>query len=110
MTITLQDLADYFQSQSIEYSGPESTHPWVIGKHYLIRTVTMIQVGRLVFVGDKELVLADAAWIADTGRFGDCLRNADVIKESEPFVNPCIVGRGSIVDATEWLDTKVSQK
>lgn len=88
----------------------KEAYPWVIGKPYLIRTVTMIQVGTLVWVGDKELILRDAAWIADTGRFSECLVNADVINEAEPFVNNVIIGRGSIVDATEWLPVKVSKK
>ena len=84
--------------------------PWEIGKHYLIRTVTMTQVGKLSFVGPMELVLDDAAWIADTGRFYDCLKDPDAIKEAEPFVNPAIIGRGAICDATEWHSERVSQK
>ncbi len=42
-------------------------HPWEIGKIYLIRTVTMIDTGRLVAVTPQELVLEDAAWIAGYG-------------------------------------------
>ena len=84
--------------------------PWISGKSYLIRTVTMTLAGRLKQVGKQELVLENAVWIADTGRFHDCLKNPDVIKEAEPFVNDCIVGRGAIVDATEWIDVEVSQK
>lgn len=30
------------------------TKPWQIGENYLIRTVTMIQLGRLDYVGDKD--------------------------------------------------------
>ena len=47
---------------------PSTTHPFEIGVLYMIRTVTMIQTGRLVSVCPQELVLEDAAWIADTGR------------------------------------------
>ena len=85
-------------------------YPWEIGTPYLIRTVTMINVGKLVFVGPTELVLTDAAWIADTGRFHDCLKDPKAIKEAEPYVNDCIIGRGSICDATQWFDVKVSQQ
>ena len=81
-----------------------------VGKCYVIRTVTMINVGRLEYIGDKELVLSQAAWIADTGRYSDFLKDASVINEAEPYVNNCIVGRGAIVDATEWLDVTVPQK
>lgn len=45
-----------------------SDGPWNVGANYLIRTVTMIDTGRLVDVGPQELVLEEAAWIADTGR------------------------------------------
>lgn len=74
---------------------------WEIGKNYLIRTVTMIDTGRLVAVGAQELVLEDAAWIADTGRFSNALSTAEFL-EVEPFPNgKVIIGRGSIVDAVQ---------
>ena len=74
---------------------------WEIGKPYLIRTVTMIQHGILVEVSDKELVLVQAAWIADTGRFSDFVNGKIEPNEIEPFpINqPVIVGRGAIIDA-----------
>lgn len=74
---------------------------WKVGESYLIRTVTMIQVGRLESVTDKELVLSSAAWVADTGRFYNALKEGK-LNEVEPFPNPVIIGRGSIIDATVW--------
>lgn len=75
------------------------THPYEIGKNYLIRTVTMIQVGKLVKVLEKELVLENASWIADTGRFYNCLKNG-TFDEVEPFPDgKIIVGRGAVIDA-----------
>ena len=74
---------------------------WDIGKNYLIRTVTMIQTGKLVAVSSQELKLENAAWIADTGRFNEALKDVNVFKEIEPFLNPILVGRGSVIDATE---------
>lgn len=72
---------------------------WEIGKNYLIRTVTHIQTGRLVSVTAQELVIKDAAWVADTGRFAGALASCD-FNEVEPFPDgPVIVGRGAIVDA-----------
>lgn len=73
---------------------------WQIGKNYLIRTVTMIQVGRLEKVTDKELVLSSASWIADTGRFSDAVHNGS-FNEIERFKNNVIIGRAAIIDATE---------
>ena len=83
---------------------------WQIGKIYLIRTVTMIDTGRLVAVGPAELVLEDAAWIADTGRFADALKSVK-FNEVEPFPDGrVIVGRGSIIDAVEIGAVQRTQK
>ena len=77
-------------------------HPWKKGTNYLIRTVTMIDIGQLVEVTDQELVLEKASWIADTGRFNEALKNG-TLNEVEPFPDGLvIVGRGSIIDACEW--------
>lgn len=83
-------------------SGKASdTSAWSLGKVYLIRTVTMIDTGRLVGVTDHELILEDAAWIADTGRFSQALEKAE-FNEVEPFPSGrVIIGRGSIIDAVE---------
>ena len=84
--------------------------PWEIGKIYLIRTVTMIDTGRLVAVGPQELVLEEAAWIADTGRFADAVRKAE-FGEIEPFPDGrVIVGRGSVIDAVQITLTQRTQK
>ena len=74
---------------------------WEIGKGYLIRTVTMTNTGRLVAITDQELVLQDAAWIADTGRFSDSLKKCN-FNEVEPFPDgKVIIGRGSVIDAVQ---------
>ncbi len=57
---------------------------WQIGKIYLIRTVTMTDTGRLVAVTPTELVLEEAAWIADTARFSQAIEKAE-FGEVEPF-------------------------
>ena len=83
---------------------------WEIGEIYLIRTVTMIDTGRLVAVTDQELVLEDAACIADTGRFSDAIRKAE-FNEVEPFPDgKVIIGRGAIVDAVKINLAPRSQK
>ena len=72
---------------------------WKIGEQYFIRTVTMALTGRLEAIDEHELVLSQAAWIANTGRFADFLLSG-VADEVEPFPpGEVIVGRGSIVDA-----------
>ena len=80
---------------------------WEMKKNYLIRTVTHIQVGKLVCVTDKELVLEKASWIADTGRFMNALRDGiekQADSEIEPFPEKSrvIIGRDSIIDAVRY--------
>jgi len=87
------------ESKVIELNGSEC--PYVVGQNYLIRTVTMIQVGKLERVTDKELILSDASWIADTGRFGQCLAKG-TFDEVEKLPDSVIVSRGAIVDAHKF--------
>ena len=83
---------------------------WKIGQRYLIRTVTMIDTGELVSVDDHEIVLKDAAWIADTGRFSESLKSESFV-EVEPFPDGQVaIGRGSIVDAVRVTKAQRSVK
>lgn len=92
------------------FSGVEDNSAWEIGANYLIRTVTMIDTGRLVAVTPHELVLEDAAWVADTGRFATAVANAE-FGEVEPFPSgKVIVGRGAIIDAVKIKTLPRSQK
>lgn len=99
-------LAALFQPPNAQSSAA----PWNLGKHYLIRTVTMIDTGRLVEVTPTELVLEDAAWIADTGRFSDAIKSG-AFSEVEPFPDGrVIIGRSAIIDAVEISKPQRSQK
>ena len=73
-----------------------------IGKTYFIRTVTHYFTGRLIWVGDKEICLEEACWIADTGRFNEFMAG-ETPNESEPFPksSKVIIGRSAIIDMTE---------
>lgn len=89
----------------------EIQSPYLVGANYFIRTVTHYLTGKLVAVHDQELVLENAAWIADTGRFTQALQQEE-FSEVEPFPpgSPVIVGRGSIVDAVRIGKLPVLQK
>lgn len=76
-------------------------HPYKIGEKYLIRTVTCYYVGRLISVYRNELVLDGSAWIPDTGRYYDCLKDGK-FNEVEPIIGHAIIARGSIVDCVPW--------
>ena len=100
-----KEIAKIFGKEAQPGSGP-----WQLGKIYLIRTVTMIDTGRLVEVTPNELVLEDAAWIADTGRFSDALKSAR-FNEVEPFPDGrVIIGRFSVIDAIEISTIQRLQK
>ena len=85
-----------------------TTAPYIIGAKYLIRTVTHTYTGKLIWVGEKELVLDTCAWIADSGRWSDAVLNGS-LDEVEPMGDGKVIGRGAIVDASiiNWeLPTK----
>lgn len=75
--------------------------PLSVGRAVLVRTVTLYYTGRVALVKAGEVVLSDAAWIADTGRFHDALRDG-TLSEVEPFIGPVSINRGSIIDVTAW--------
>ncbi len=84
------------------FGSNASRNPYDLGSSYLIRTVTHYAVGRVVEVTEHEIVLEQASWVADTGRFHEAL-SSGVLEEVEPFRGPrTIIGRGAVVDADPW--------
>jgi hypothetical protein len=65
--------------------------PLRVGNNVIIRMVTMIQTGHIEALTDLEVVLSDAAWVADTGRFHNALVSGS-LNEVEPFPAPCVSG------------------
>ena len=88
-----------------------ASSPYDVGANYLIRTVTMTLTGRVVSVGPQEIVLTDAAWIADTGRYAQAVVSGE-FSEVEPYPDgqAVIVGRASVIDATQITSLPRSQK
>jgi hypothetical protein len=113
VTLRINEI-DYVRKDSlpapVEYSRKEG--PWEIGQFYYIETVTKYYHGRLVDVTDKELVISEAAWIADTGRFWNFITLKAKPSEVEPFSPGKIVliGRGALVSATQLPDQFKEQK
>ena len=105
--LTLKQIREISEMGLLQRTGDSA---WEIGKIYLIRTVTMIDTGRVVEVTDQEIVLEDAAWIADTGRFSDALKSV-AFKEVEPFPDGrVVIGRGAVIDAVQIKESPRSQK
>jgi hypothetical protein len=95
--------------------GGEQTKPategsvWEVGKTYYLQTVTWAYTGTLVAVTDNELLLKQAALIGDTGPFHKALKSEE-FEEVEPLVNDLVIGRYSIVSATQINHPQLHQK
>ena len=99
-TITIGEAREIARMFGGSTAIPE--HPYPVGRGVFIRTVTHYYTGRLVRVTAGELVLEDAAWIADTGRFHAALASGN-LDEVEPFpAGPVIVPRGGVLDVSLW--------
>jgi len=95
----IKELFSLFNGEQKQQPKPQGG-PWVIGEKYFILTVSMFYTGKLTAIYEDELVLSEAAWIPDTGRFNEFLANPEKANDIEPFQNDAIIGRGSIVAAT----------
>lgn len=73
----------------------------LIDKNVIVRTITHYYTGRLAAIEDGMLVLADAAWIADTGRWSECLAQGS-LSEVEPYPGTVYVAVHAVVDCSQW--------
>ena len=103
----VREIASLFSGQPPRLSD----YPFNIGANYFIRTVTHHHTGKLVGVTPTELVLENAAWIADDGRLTDALKTGNFSEvEMFPVGVKLIIGRGSLIDACEITTIPISQK
>lgn len=79
----------------------EEPLPFKVEDAILIRTVTMIQVGRVRTIGRDFITLDEASWVADTARFSETLSKG-TLNEVECCPSWVVVGRGAIVDIFPW--------
>lgn len=73
----------------------------LIGQPVFVRTVTHHHTGRLTAVAGGFIVLDEAAWIADDGRFHNALKDG-TLNEVEPFVDPVVISASAMIDVTAW--------
>jgi hypothetical protein len=74
--------------------------PFAVGKSYFIRTVTYHLLGKVEKVSGNFLVLSEASWVADSGRFSKSIKDGE-LNEVE-FCGDAIVSITSICDAFPW--------
>lgn len=77
-----------------------STLDELVGQKLFIRTVTYHMTGEVIKRMGDFIQLKDAAWIADSGRFSDAIKNG-TLSEVEP-VGTMWVNLSSIVDFFPW--------
>ena len=88
------------------FSGKDvQSHSFEVGRNYIIRTLSYHYTGRLAAVTGSDIVLSDAAWVADsfthTGRWSEALKTG-TLSEVEPFPDAAIINRSVIVDSSLW--------
>lgn len=88
------------KKEVLSYKGLDL--PFKVGEKYFIRTVTYFATGRIKAVVGGFLVLEDAAWIADTGRFREAIMKG-ILNEVEPVEVEMYVNTSSITDAFLWV-------
>ena len=79
----------------------DSELPIKVGEAYLFRTVTHIEVGRVKGITGKFVKLESASWIADTGRYHDCLRDG-TFSEVEPYPLYTCLNTDSLINFAPW--------
>ena len=72
----------------------------MVGEKFFFRTVTYHLTGRVKRVFGSILELDNAAWIADTGRFMQAIKEGD-LKEVEP-VGRAYININSVTDFFPW--------
>lgn len=71
-----------------------------IGGKYFFRTVTYHLVGKVEKQIEGFLILSNASWVADSGRFGKAIETG-LLNEVE-FVGDAILNQETITDAFPW--------
>lgn len=97
----LEELEKKVETKKSELEYKKLDVPFKVGGCYFIRTVTYFATGRVKAIVGNFLVLDDAAWIADTGRFREAIMKG-ILNEVEPVDVDMFVNINSITDAFDW--------
>lgn len=73
----------------------------LVGKSWFFRTVTYHMVGRVTRRLGNFLVLSDASWVADSGRFMGAIKSG-TLSEVEP-VGAAMLNLDTVVDMFPWV-------
>ena len=78
----------------------QSITPFEIGKAYFLRTVTYHLIGQLKEIKGDFLVLENASWIADSGRFTQAIQEGKL--DEVELVGDAFVNITTVTDAFPW--------
>ena len=102
MQISLAELADALRGM---VSSAVHECPFEVGKQYLFRTIGYHWLGRVQSVRGRFLILEDASWVADTGRYSEALAGKIgelSSSELEPSPRPVILNMDHVTDSVEY--------
>ena len=85
-----------------ESFGEKNDHPFKVGESYFFRTVTYHFVGTIKEIVGKWIILKDASWVADSGRFNVALEKGE-LSEVE-YMDKAILNMDTITDASAWAN------
>lgn len=93
---------EYIKAKGVkkEFEEKETETPFKVGESYFFRTVTYHLVGRVKENVGKFLVLENASWVADSGRFMNAIKDG-TLDEVEP-VGDAYISLDAITDAFPW--------
>lgn len=74
--------------------------PFELGKSYFIRTVTYHVIGTVDKISGPFLVLSEASWVADSGRFSKAIAEGELFEVE--YIGQMFVNTSAIADATRW--------
>lgn len=104
MTRTLEISDETYEKIKQQLTADElvdiSTLDDLVGQKLFIRTVTYHMTGEVVKRMGAFIQLKDAAWIADSGRFNEAIKNG-TLSEVEP-VGTAWINLSSVVDFFPW--------
>ena len=91
----LDELRGILGAQTVGKTGYER----FLGENVFIRTVTHHYCGKCVETTGMVVVLDNASWVADDGRFHEAMESGEY-NEVEPYPAPIVVSLAAILDAT----------
>jgi hypothetical protein len=83
-------------------SRKQTPLPFGVGDAIIIRTVTLIDLGRVIAIGRDFITMTDGGWVASTGRFSEMLKSGKLDEFERCDLPWFLVGRGAICDVFPW--------